>query len=626
MSQPPQGSTAAVDLSVRVGTPPVALADALQQKVIRTVVDTSLHLPGMFEVTFNDFRGDVSRGAGLEIGKGLEVWAGVADGSPRRLITGEITSVEGDFHAGHAHLVVRGYDRSHRLQRVRRTRTFLNMTDSDIARKVASEAGLKIGRIDATKATHAHLSQVDETDWDFLQARAKETGHELGMVDDDFYFRRATTTADGPSPLQLTLQKNLLSFRPRVSAGNLTPEVEVRVWDPAAAKTVSVKAGMRAGVARLKGADPAALGKAFAHSSLRPPPPQPKPGAGNLGPEPSAQAFVVTDRPVAAGSSANRAAQEMLDSVVEHLGSTFAEADGQAIGIPLLQAGTVVQVDGIPAPFGGTWAVSSARHVIEGRESGYRTSFSVTGRQNRSLLGLVSSGGAQPRKRVMDGLVCGIVTNINDPSKQGRVKVTLPWLSPNYESDWAPTVQPGAGQRSGALFLHDVGDEVLVGFEMGDPRRPYVMGGVLNQQTVYDLGAPAVKATGATAAVVQRGFTSPAGNRLVFHDELPPGTAAAPPTASQVTLGTKDGNLSLAIDQVAGTVTLMCKPAPPNSKSAAGRLTIECGNAGTIDIKTGPGGTVNVDGGSSLNVKAQASVKIESNGVVSVKGSQIRLN
>ena len=54
------------------------------------------------------------------------------------------------------------------------------------------------------------------------------------------------------------------------------------------------------------------------------------------------------------------------------------------------------------------------------------------------------------------------VSDANDPEKQGRVKLTFPWLSDTYVSDWARTVQPGAGKDRGAMVLPEVGDEVLV--------------------------------------------------------------------------------------------------------------------------------------------------------------------
>ena len=87
------------------------------------------------------------------------------------------------------------------------------------------------------------------------------------------------------------------------------------------------------------------------------------------------------------------------------------------------------------------------------------------------------------------GLFYGVyparVTDIVDPDKQGRVKVRLPW-SPdagdsNYET-WARLATMMAGNNRGTFFIPDVDDEVLVAFEGGNPRRPYVVGALWNGQ------------------------------------------------------------------------------------------------------------------------------------------------
>jgi hypothetical protein len=98
-----------------------------------------------------------------------------------------------------------------------------------------------------------------------------------------------------------------------------------------------------------------------------------------------------------------------------------------------------------------------------------------------------------------------------------------------------------------------------------------------------------------------------------------------PPTKSEVTLGTGDGNIALSIDQVAGTVTLSCKPAPPASKTPAGTLTIDCSGAGKIAIKGGAGG-VKIESDGQLELAGKLGVKITSNAMVQVQGQMIQLN
>jgi uncharacterized protein involved in type VI secretion and phage assembly len=78
------------------------------------------------------------------------------------------------------------------------------------------------------------------------------------------------------------------------------------------------------------------------------------------------------------------------------------------------------------------------------------------------------------------GAVIGIVSNIADPDRLGRVKVRYPWLKDDSESPWARVVSFMAGPNRGAVFRPEVGDEVLVLFDHGDMRFPYVLGGLWN--------------------------------------------------------------------------------------------------------------------------------------------------
>lgn len=81
------------------------------------------------------------------------------------------------------------------------------------------------------------------------------------------------------------------------------------------------------------------------------------------------------------------------------------------------------------------------------------------------------------------GVVPATVRDVQDPDGQGRVKVALPW-SPDstgggYEA-WARLATLFAGPGAGSWFVPHEGDEVLVAFEHGDPRRPYVLGSLWN--------------------------------------------------------------------------------------------------------------------------------------------------
>ena len=81
------------------------------------------------------------------------------------------------------------------------------------------------------------------------------------------------------------------------------------------------------------------------------------------------------------------------------------------------------------------------------------------------------------------GCYPALVCDIRDPDGQGRVKITLPWAPDpsgrRYEA-WARLATMMGGSNRGSWFVPDVSDEVLIVFEGGDTRRPYVVGVLWN--------------------------------------------------------------------------------------------------------------------------------------------------
>ena len=83
------------------------------------------------------------------------------------------------------------------------------------------------------------------------------------------------------------------------------------------------------------------------------------------------------------------------------------------------------------------------------------------------------------------GVYSAQVIDIADPDGQGRVRITLPW-SPDGDGNeyqaWARVATLMAGNNRGSWFIPHEGDEVLVAFNAGDTRHPYVIGSLWNGQ------------------------------------------------------------------------------------------------------------------------------------------------
>ena len=86
------------------------------------------------------------------------------------------------------------------------------------------------------------------------------------------------------------------------------------------------------------------------------------------------------------------------------------------------------------------------------------------------------------------GLYPAIVTDLVDPQRLGRVQVSLPWLGAGSGAGsgggdvkvWATLLSPYADDGQGFQALPEVGSQVVVGCEGGDPRRLYIVGACWN--------------------------------------------------------------------------------------------------------------------------------------------------
>lgn len=80
------------------------------------------------------------------------------------------------------------------------------------------------------------------------------------------------------------------------------------------------------------------------------------------------------------------------------------------------------------------------------------------------------------------GVYPAIVADIVDPERLGRIQVTLPWLGADGADvkAWATLLTPYADDDQGFEFLPAVDTQVVVAFEAGDARRPYIVGSCWN--------------------------------------------------------------------------------------------------------------------------------------------------
>ncbi|HKX30759.1 MAG TPA: phage baseplate assembly protein V [Blastocatellia bacterium] len=177
------------------------------------------------------------------------------------------------------------------------------------------------------------------------------------------------------------------------------------------------------------------------------------------------------------------------------------------------------------------------------------------------------------------GVYEAIVTDVNDPGQEGRVKVRFPWFDQDMETLWCRVRQFYAGNGYGAFFVPEVNDEVLVAFIQGDMRLPIILGGLYNGQD----RPPTHRADDRDEKMIRtRG-----GHRITLDDTS---------GSEKITIIDARENNRIEIDTANNSITI---------KSTNGKLILQA---------------------SEIEVSADSTIKIEAGGQMDLKGSTINLN
>lgn len=545
-----------------------AMTDDIDRQLESVVVVDRLTMPDTFSLIFRDPDQGVLKEAHLKIGAKVKISTARGTDAPEPLIAGEVTSIEADYDTLGARAVVRGYDLSHRLNAGRKTQTFQNVKLSDIAKQIAGAAGLQ-AEVDDSGVAHDHVLQPNQSDLDFLYGLARQIGFDCRVDGEKLFFKKPTESSTGPSEgdleieddLKLAWTRNLLEFRARVSAVAQVSDVKVRGWDITKKEAVIGKATAAATNAKLSVT------------------------AKELGDSIGSPTLVVVDHPI----DNQEAADTLAAAKAEQVGSAAFEATAVALGSSKLRAGVAVSITGVDSTLEGQWVVSSTRH--EFGSGPYRTHLEFSGRQDRSLHGLLANSlsGSAGNSSGAQGLIVGLVTDNDDPDKLGRVKVKFPTLSDDNGSHWVRMMMPGAGPDSGMIWLPEVNDEVIVGFISGSYKVPVVIGGLWNGVDKPLLGDGLCDA----GAIKRRGFISRKGHQIVFLDG---------DDESGIAILSQNGKFKVSLNETKGQFHI----------KADGKLLIE---AQSLEIK--------VDTDAKVEAKG---VSLEATGQMKIKGATVALN
>ncbi len=329
-------------------------------------MESTIHLPDVAVVSFHD-KGMKLVDSGLfEVGKSIKILAR-ENKQDKRIFDGEIVQVEPHFSYPNIYMTVRAFDRLHRLSRGKYTRDFQNMSDADIAKKIASELNLKSSKIEATTPIHAYVFQDNETNLEFLQKRAQGLGYTVFVRDQELHFEKPQKS-DVSDDQEIELkwgQDGLMEFRPTMTSLNQHTEIEVRGWDPETKKTI---------VARAKQGDSQPDTSYTDHAAE----------AQKAGRKASVQVLSTTIR-------SQSVADSLAKAEANRNSGGFVQAEGTCGGNPSIVAGVKITIPNIGDKFKGTYVITHATHYYDASKS-YTTQFSISAQHTNTLMAMLKGG------------------------------------------------------------------------------------------------------------------------------------------------------------------------------------------------------------------------------------------
>ena len=547
-----------------------------------------LRLPGRATLRFSDIGYAIAAGQVFAIGTMVEI-----SGQSTVIFSGEVTGVEMTLERGQPEFTVIADDPAYKLTLGTKVRTFTQVSYSEVIGQIAGEHGLQHTVTGLTTPRHDYLMQAD-SDFGFLNEIADRSGSDW-WIDAGALVVQPYESTSTPTTLAAD---DMHSFSVRASA--LHPgTATIKGWWPKTKQSVSAD-----GAASTSGADANLV--------------QPYLLARNLS---TANTTISTaDMP---GDQSE--AENLADRLVGRWTAGAVTAKGSCSSNPGIKPGGSITISGA-GPASGTYQVSEVEHTYNRR--GFETRFTAGDRRPSGLVDLLS--GEQPSSFRREGLVIGVVTTVgNANGSAGDVKVKYTSLGGEVESNWARVVTLGAGAQRGMTFLPEVNDEVIVGFEGGDARRPVILGGVYNGRDVpVEFGV-------ANGTVSKRRITSRLGHFVEFADGTDP--------ANQhigLTLAGGTHLVRLGQDRLDATV-----PAGTPIAIKSGDAAIEIGNDGSITISgqkitlksktdvdisgvniTSKASVKAAISGTMVEVKASATGEVSASGALTLKGAMVAVN
>ena len=334
---------------IRVSVEGSKLNNGVIDKILSGKVSYSLEKSDVFSITFSDSDMKIQNQKIFDLGKTVLIELGY-ESKYIKMLEGEIVQIKHDYSTNSpSTLTIIGFDKMFRLNKTKHSRSFKNIKDSEIARKIAGELGLDYD-IDSTSQQFDYVFQNNQSDLNFLRERARRIDYEVEVEENKLIFKKARHEKREKS-VDLIWDRNLIEFSSTIDATKIVSEVEVTGWNPKEKKLIKgiAKAGDE------KKSISGQSGAKYAKGKFK-----------NLNSK-----IFKSDIPLRTQDEADNLANARLNQ----LNMEYITGYGMAVGEPKIMAGKLINIKDIGELVDGEYYVVSSEHYFSTK--GYKTYFDV---------------------------------------------------------------------------------------------------------------------------------------------------------------------------------------------------------------------------------------------------------
>lgn len=522
----------------------------------------------------------------FKVGAEIEAKAGYGD-KLKSVFKGVLISAHFSLAAGVREMTLEVRDKAHDMTLGLRTALFLEKSDSDICKEIASGRGLGAD-IASTTPKHAQLQQYQTTDWDFALSRLWACGL-VANVKDGSFGAISIDKLGSQNPKKIDADKDpVLEMDIMAENSAWFSDVTVRSWDESTQKEELKKA----------------------------PDSKPKLAGSFKGTGKNSQEVLIpyaVEKDILAKTGESllwRLRQGAVRGRVRLFGVYEA-----SLGDALELTGCGSMADGKTVIWGTRLEISASTCVTD-LQFGWDFLESLRTRYAGENLAHPMAGSAP----LTQGLYPAKVLKISeDPEKGERINVHIPLLHEAGKGVWARIATVYAGAGHAVVFRPEKDDEVLVGFLGANPAYPVILGALPSKAAPApdDLKAKDEKNT-------CKGWLTKSGLTLLMNEE-----------EKSVTIKTPEGQM-LAINDKEASITLKDKNGNSIIMDKGGislktDKDIHLQATGNINLKAthnfkAEGVSCEVKGQTDIKLTGEAMAEISTSGILTVKGSLVKIN